>query len=346
MRKIKSERYNFNHPGIENQGIFLYHCISKKIRRSEILLDNNGLFIYVLQSIFINLEVKMFTQPKAIQQFLIRLFCTVVLAVSMNQVLIAQQIEAQVTLILERLPLEKQEKLKNFSDAIETYISDYDWTGEDFEEPVPVIIQIFLQDNSVSYEARYSGTFLISNGSDIQYYDKYWKFPYNEGDPLLHQDNVYEPFTGFLDFYIYLILGGEYDKLGKLAGAPYFEKARQIADQGMFDARFAFGWKERIELIETILSDSYKPFREMKDLYFLGLSYEYEEPETALKYCAMAIDELEKILRRDPENKDALNFIKAHYIEIIRLFRSKNDVLRRMIRLDPDHKGAYEQHME
>ncbi|NQT25983.1 DUF4835 family protein [candidate division KSB1 bacterium] len=281
-------------------------------------------------------------QPVLIPLILVCLFMTGMV----NNLLFAQQITANVSLILERLPLIKQEKLKDFSDAIEIYLSDYDWTGEDFEEPVPITIQIFLQDNSASYESRYSGTFLISNGSDLQYYDKYWKFPYNEGDPLVHQDNLYEPFTGFLDFYIYLILGGEYDKLGKLAGAPYLERAKQIADQGMFDARFTHGWKERIALMDYVLGEEYKPFREMKDLYFLGLSYDGEEQETALKYCGMAIGALEKILRRDPEHKDAQNFLKAHYIEIIELFKGKNDVLRRMIYIDPDHKGAYEQHLE
>lgn len=258
----------------------------------------------------------------------------------------AQQIEASVSLILERLPLDKQQKLKDLADDIEAYLSDYDWTGENFDDPIPVSVQIFLQDISATYESRYTGTFLISNGTDMQYYDKYWKFPYKEGEPLMHEENMYHPFTGFLDFYIYLILGGEYDKLGKLAGAPYLERAKQIADQGLFEAKYAHGWKERIELIDYVLSDAYKPFREMKDLFFLGLSYQGEEDETARKYCAMAIDELEKILRRDFEHKDARNFIKAHYIKVIDLFKGQNEVLRKMVRIDPDHRAAYEQHME
>ncbi|HDQ46209.1 MAG TPA: DUF4835 family protein [bacterium] len=260
-------------------------------------------------------------------------------------ILHGQQISADVSVIIERLSLDKQQRLKNLDQEIATYLSDYDWTGEDLEPAIPVTVQIFLQDVSASHEDRYMGTFLISNGTDIQYYDKYWRFPYKHGDPLVHLPNVYHPFTGFLDFYVYLILGGEYDKMGRLAGSPYFEKAKQISDQAMFDANFQRGWKERAELIHYLLSEDYKPFRDMKDLFYLGLSYIEEDMDMAQKYCEEAVAALEKIFRKDPEHKDAINFVKSHYIEIIDIFKDRPDVLRRMIRIDPDHKGAYEQHM-
>jgi hypothetical protein len=256
-----------------------------------------------------------------------------------------QQINANVSVIIERLPLEKQQRLGNLYQLIATYLSDYDWTGEDIGGPIPVTVQIFLQDASANYEERYAGTFLISNGTDIQYYDKYWKFPYKDGDPLVHLENVYNPFTGFLDFYVYLILAGEYDKMDKLAGSVYYEKAKQISDQALFDANFQKGWKERGELMNYILGDDFKPFREMKDLYFLGLSYTEEDTTQAQKYCEQAIGDLEKIFRNNPENKDAANFVKAHYIEIIDIFKHRSDILRRMNRIDPDHKGAYEQYL-
>ncbi len=262
-----------------------------------------------------------------------------------TSILYGQQISAEVSVILERLPLEKQQRLQDFNEMIATYLSDYDWTGEDLEEPIPVTVQIFLQDASANYEDRYTGTFLISNGTDIQYYDKYWKFPYKDGEPLVHQDNVYSPFTGFLDFYVYLIIAGEYDKMGKLAGTPYFEKAKRICNQAMFDATFQKGWRERGELMDYLFSDEYKTFREMKDLYFLGLSYTNEDPKVMQDTCEQAVAAIEKLLRKDPDNKDVTNFIKAHYIEIIDIFKERPDVLRRMLRIDPDHAGAYEQYL-
>ncbi|MCJ7813148.1 DUF4835 family protein, partial [bacterium] len=122
-------------------------------------------------------------------------------------VVFAQRILSQVRMMLEKLPLEKQEKLKDFSDDVEVYINNYDWSGGSSNEEIPIDIQIFLTDNSVSYEARYSGTFLISNNLDNQYYDKYWRFPYEAGEQLEHNESEYHPFRGFIDFYINLMIG-------------------------------------------------------------------------------------------------------------------------------------------
>ena len=258
----------------------------------------------------------------------------------------AQQIRAQVKLTLERLPLEKQQKLKDFAEAIETYISDHDWTGESVDGEIPISVQIFLMDNSVSYESRYSGTFLITNNSDIQYYDKYWRFPYEAGTRLEHNESIFDPFTGFIDFYVYLIIGGEYDKLGKFMGTPFFEKSKLLSDQAKFNARFILGWEERTALIDRILSEDYKSFRTMKDFFFLGQSYVGEEDTTAQKYCAQALSLLGDILRKDPGNEEAIQFLKAHHVEYIELFKEDREILEKLIRIDPDRAETYQQYLK
>jgi hypothetical protein len=260
--------------------------------------------------------------------------------------LFSQQIRADVELILERLPMEKQEKLKNFDGEIEAYLNDYDWTGGENDIEIPVTIQIYLQDKSVSYENRYGGTFLISNNSDIQYYDKYWYFPYDPSKPLFHNEGVFEPFASFLDYYIYLILGGEYDKYGKLLGTPFYERAKQISNQAKFNTTFMKGWDEREVLIDRILGKEFALFRQMKDIYFLGRSYIGEEDTTVVKYCVEAIDLLDRVLDRDPENKEAQQFVKAHHIEFIEMFQDDPRMLRKLIRIDPEHEETYRQYLK
>ena len=258
----------------------------------------------------------------------------------------AQQIRAEVKLLLERLPLEKQQKLKDLAEDIEVYITDHDWTGEIWDKEIPVSIQIFLQDISANYESRYAGTFLITNNLDIQYYDKYWRFPYKYEERLLHQDGIYHPFMGFIDFYVYLILGGEYDKQGRFLGTPYYEKAKYISDQAKFVSQFIRGWEERTILVDRILSDSYKPFREMKDLFFLALSYVGEEDSTARKYCTQALSIFEKILRDNPYDEEVIRFIKVHHIEYIDIFKEDRDMLERLMRVDKERAETYQKYLD
>ncbi|MBN1782965.1 DUF4835 family protein [bacterium] len=256
----------------------------------------------------------------------------------------SQDIEPTVTLTLERLPLEKQEKLRDFGDVLERYIRDFDWTGEPLDEALTVTLSIQLQEASTSFEDRYSGTIMISNNSDLQYYDKYWRFPYAPETPVDHT-SIYHPLTGFIDFFIYILLGGEYDKLGPLMGTGYYEKARLIADQAAFDAQFSTGWKERTEFIHELMGEENRPFREMKDRYYLGLSYMGENDAMVKKYCLEAIGLLEKVLNENPDHKDALNFTKAHHLEIIEIFEDQPEVLQRMIDLDKERAETYRKYM-
>ncbi len=70
-----------------------------------------------------------------------------------------------------------------------------------------------------------------------------------------------------------------------------------------------------------------------------------EDDEQVRKYCLEAVDMLDKVLEENPDHKDAINFLKAHHLEIIEIFKGDESVLRRMIRIDPDRRDTYEQYM-
>jgi hypothetical protein len=270
----------------------------------------------------------------------------VCLGLSASVPLSAQKLQSKINMVMERLPLEKQKKLADLGGMIETYINTHDYTDSQSDDEIPASIQIFMTDNSVSYESRYSGTFLISNTTDIQYYDKYWKFPYQEGNPLVHIENVYDPFTGLIDFYLYILLGGEFDKYGPLAGSPFYEKAKQINEQAKFNTKFVWGWDERTKLIDFLISENNKPFRLMKDMYFAGMSYAGDQDTTARRFCRGAVFALEKVLKADPEHKEAVQFLNVHHREMLDLLKDDREVLEALLRIDPAREKTYRQYLE
>jgi len=273
------------------------------------------------------------------------LICVFILFIS-SELAFSQQVKANVKVMLERLPLLKQKKLKDFAEEIEYYLNDYNWTDEASDDEIPISMQIFLTDKSVSFEDRYAGTILISNNLDIQYTDKYWNFPYQQGERLIHNENAYNPFTGLLDFYVYLILGGEYDKYGRLLGTPFYEKAKHISDQAQFNSQFIYGWEEREVKISSIMSDEYLSFRTMKDLFFLGLVYVGEEDTTAQKYCREALKLLDDFLYKQPDHKDAILFLKAHHIEFVDVLKDDQDAIKTLLTLDPDNENTYKRYLK
>jgi hypothetical protein len=257
----------------------------------------------------------------------------------------AQKLVSEVKMIMERLPLDKQKKLQNFGSDIESYINDFDWTGTNSDYEIPLSLQIYLQDMSASYEDRYAGTFSISNTVDVQFYDKYWRFPHQAEDRLVHDETVYNAFTGFVNFYVYLVLGSEFDKWGSLGGTPFFEKAKQINDQARFDSQFNLGWDERTKLLQRITSQDNVPFRKSKSLFFTA--FNAAEGDTSVKRtCLQGVSLIEGVLKKNPEHKDALDYMKAHYVQIGDIFKDDDAVLQRLIAIDPEHKEAYQRFID
>ena len=256
----------------------------------------------------------------------------------------AQKVVAEVKIILKKLPLEKREKLADFEQKLTDYINEMDWCEDRYGTELHVKIQIFLSDASVSYEDRYRGTLLISNNSDMQFYDKRWLFSYNSLEPLIKDESQFHPLTSVLDFYVNILLGGEFDKFGKLEGSPYYKKADNISQQARF-SKYINGWDERKIVIDRILARENEPYRLALDSYFLGISYSSEDIGATRKYCKKAIDLLANLILTNHEFKLPAQFIDGHRTDIINIFKDDEnyqDVFDTLIKIDPDHKDAYE----
>jgi hypothetical protein len=258
-----------------------------------------------------------------------------------------KRLRAKVTVILEKLPVDKKAKMANFHEKVANYINSRDWIEEDYVNPIEIGVQLFLEDNPSTVEDRYRCNILVS-GPDIQYYDKRSRFPFQENEEL-KPGAEFSPILGLIDFYISLVIANELDKYGLLEGTRYFEKARGILQQGKF-ARPPFfeGWDWRDQTMRAIFSDNYKKFREMKDYYFYGLSLNDDEITQKRDYVKQAIEKLAEVLKENRDNLGAKQFVDAHYQEIIELFKDTGDdsVFRILIRIDPDRENIYQEYIQ
>lgn len=262
----------------------------------------------------------------------------------------AQDIKAEVTVTLENLPLEQQEKLVNFRQIMQDYINGNEWTNSEIDVQIPLTLQIFFSSFSASsFEDAYGLQILISDNSDVQYFDRRCRMAYNAGDiPMFNQSN-WTSLTSLIDFYVYLVIGNVFDKFDRFMGTPYFEKAKMIAEQAKFgENRFIEGWDLRNELIQDVLSEENKKFREMKDFYYYGIFFAEDDKKKARTYCKAAVEMIEDIMKIDKDYKDKCQkFLSAHYIELVDLFKDHEDVsiFQKLIELDPEHAEIYQEYL-
>lgn len=257
----------------------------------------------------------------------------------------AQKVRVTIEVQLDALPAEKREKLQDFQQILSDYFNNFQWTNDEFQGDLPISLQILMQDISVSYEDRYKMQIIISNTSDVQFTDKRCRMAYQKGQIPMHNDNNWDSLTSLLDFFTNLVIAEEMDKFGHLLGSHYYEKAKQIAEQSRFGlAQFNEGWDLRVELLEYLQGDKYRKFREMKDFYFYGLYFSNEDPSKAKRYIKEAIRMLDEIkTQEEPKYPRVENFINAHYIEIVELFRKtgEQEIYDLLIKLNPDREEIY-----
>lgn len=253
-------------------------------------------------------------------------------------------IQANVKVIVDKLPLIKQEKMRDFQQKVERYINDFEWVGEEDIPPFEVSIQLFLEDQPSNIEDRYKCSILIS-APDVQYFDKRAIFAFQSGEEL-HHDGQFTSLKGLIDFYMYLIIASEFDKMGYLEGAAYFDKARAVMEQGKFN-RFFYGWDRREELIKKIYSKNYNKFREMKDYYFYALDVMSDDKAKAREYMSQAVEMLATVLENDRDLDAAKQFVDAHFQEVIDLFRKEKNKkpIETLLRIDPERKEIYKKYL-
>ncbi len=292
-------------------------------------------------------KIKLPDLPCNLTNFLIPLFIFNFLILN-SSVLIGGSVKAKVNVIVDRLPLDKQEKMKDFHNVVKDYIDNNNWLEDDDRMPIEVTLQLFLTDVPSNIEDRYQCEFLISS-SDVQYFDRRFRFPYQWGESLVYSEQAIEPHTGVIDFYMNMILASDLDKYRGFGGDFYYKKAQSIAALGKFvRTEFITGWTERDELIKKVFQEPFITFREMKDFYFYGLYVLKEKKEEALKNIKIALDKLETVLDAKADLDAPGQFLNAHYLEMIDIFKdtkNRNEVFKKLIKIDPDHKKLYEEHI-
>lgn len=159
---------------------------------------------------------------------------------------------------------------------LESYINEYRWTEIEFleQEKIKCQINIILlngdQDFNFTAEtiiqlrrpiyntSAETTTLIISDGN--------WQFNFPEGKSLIHDDLEFEPLTGFIDFYLYLLLGYDFDTFSEYGGSEWLQKSQDVVDLAQNSS--TIGWtrntnngRNRFVLISDLLNNNYEAIR-------------------------------------------------------------------------------------
>ena len=197
--------------------------------------------------------------------------------------------------------------------------------------------KLSIVSNRPIYNAAYTSSLL--NMQDANFTFKYQlaqTIEFNENrvqgsDPL--QANL----TATLAYYIYIILGLDYDSFSAKGGVPYFEKALNIVNNAPEGAGIA-GWKSydgqrnRYIFIDNFTKSGADKIHDIIYSYYRnGLDAMSEKPEIARGALLNALMSFQEIHEASSNSMAVPILMQGKYAEIVGIFNSADKALRKQL---------------
>ncbi|RPH92102.1 DUF4835 family protein [candidate division KSB1 bacterium] len=206
----------------------------------------------------------------------------------------AQLVYPEITVDASRLPEEAQTKLAGIDSLLRVYLEKQEWTRDEYQYDFPVQINIYFTEYNASVqEDKYKANLIATNTQDVRLEDSRWEFGLRQ--PYVFRANEYQPFKSVVEFYIWILVGMEYDKLEKLGGQTYYDRARGIFLQSS-NSVYYFGWDKRSDMLRAQTDESNRTARELSFFYSTAIYYDtlkdYRSSKDYLYYALVKLDKV------------------------------------------------------
>jgi hypothetical protein len=277
----------------------------------------------------------------------------------------AQEIISTVTINTPKLQTADPKLFVNLKSALQEFINNRKWTDENYksEEKIElnVIITINKEISQTSFEAQltiqasrpvYNSTY---NSVMIQHLDKDFYFSYGEFEVLDFTEGSFSSnLTSTIAYYVYVVLGLDYDSFAELGGDKYLNKALDILNAVPRGA--AKGWtmqdgdRNRYWLIENLLNVRMQGFRRgMYQYHLLGLDRLSSEENRSEGLAAIekALTAARDANQAVPASMLIQTFVNTKRDEILNVYsvadlRTRRRIYDIMIKIDGTHAADYQ----
>lgn len=278
---------------------------------------------------------------------------------------IAQEMDITVKVSAPNLTIADPGIFKNLEREVNEMINNNQWTEEEYEDHEKISGQISItiskEISATSFEAEIAvlsarPVFNSSYTSQlVKYLDKNVTFSYDGLKPIQKSDNYVDNLSSILTFYVYYIIGMDYDSFSPYGGDAYFQKAFDIyASLPNTLQRGDDGWRadgnsqnNRYFLVENVRNPSLRGFRNAYYEYHrLALDKMHEDPNRARAVLTSSITQMGAAEDNYPRAILVRMFSDAKQAEITEIYKpapagEKKKVSTIMSKIDPQKATIY-----
>src|SRR5215471_8535985 len=274
-----------------------------------------------------------------------RIILFICLIACLHSSLLAQELEARISINTSRLSLQSDKKaFQTLQSALNTFLNNRKWTNESFETNEKIqcnfLLNVSEADDGNIYKAALTvqAARPIFNSSYesplINFIDEAVAFHYVEYQPIDFNENrvsgtdpLASNLTALFAYYVYLILALEVDSFSLKGGDPYYQKALMIVNKAP-EGRDISGWKSfdglrnRDWLIENLTNNRFTQIHDASYNYYrLGLDFMYDKEVDGRNSVMNTLSIMNTINNDNPNSMCVQFFFVGKATEMFNIFK-------------------------
>ncbi|HEX6914164.1 MAG TPA: DUF4835 family protein [Chitinophagaceae bacterium] len=287
----------------------------------------------------------------------------------------AQELQAKVTVNAQRVYNTVDKKVFNsLQTQLNNLINNRKWTSDIFQTQERIECNFLLNIEKVVESNVYQASLTVQaarpvyNSSYqtalINYMDADVTFRYVEFQPVEFNENRIQGtdplaanLTAVMAYYVYMVLGLDYNSFSPKGGDVYFQKAFNIVNNSP-ENRSISGWKafdglrNRYWLAENLMNARYNTIHDVMYTYYRqGLDNMYDNEAEARKAILNALRQLKTFNDQNQNTMILQFFMQGKAMELIRLFRKappaeKIDAVTILSQVDVGNASKYKEELK
>lgn len=247
------------------------------------------------------------------------------------------ELNAKVIVNSDKVQATNKQVFTTLQNALTEFLNNRRWTDATFaiNERInctfTIIVNEIVSDNSFKAELQIQSNRPVYNSSYtttlLNFRDTQFDFDYVEYEPLEYNQNTLESnLTATLIFYVYTILGLDFDSFALNGGTAYFQQAQQIVSLAQSQAAWT-GWKafdsnqNRHAVATAFTENAGEGFRQMWYTYHLkGLDEMAANPDRGRTTIIESLPVLEKLKSARPTSVLLQIFSDTKLDEVVSIY--------------------------
>lgn len=287
----------------------------------------------------------------------------------------SQELNAKVTVMSGQIRSTVDKKVfQTLQTALMNFLNNRKWTQDAFQQQEKIVCNFLLnltkevepnvygavltiQAGRPIYNSSYMSPIVNFQDNDVTFkYIEFQQLDFNENS-VSGTDPLVANLTAVFAYYVYIILGLDYDSFAPRGGDQYFKKAERIVTSAP-DGRNISGWKafdgqrNRYWLAENFTNNKYTLLHDVYFTYYRqGMDKMYENENEARPQIVNALNALNTINTDNPNLMGVQFFFLGKSDELAKIFKKsppqeKSRASELLQRLDISNAERYKQELK